>query len=167
MLRMIPQLLLSSEIEHFLSEFYEFPLKSRLELTDPTHQKFLRSGVFQLRKPSPFTPGSGKGEGFLINWLLIFGSETEKIQCFEWENRRKTRFRAPQAYFFSPACGSRRHDFWYIFDHFRDRFLRKPLLLRKPSPFTPKYLKGGGFLNWNTPDGCSLQKRSNEQTTTC
>ena len=42
--------------------------------------------------------------------------------------------------------------FWSILDHFGDRFFQKAPIIKKAPPFTPKSGKGGGFLNWNTPD---------------
>ena len=69
------------------------------------------------------------------------------------ENRRETRFRAPQAENFSPAALKNR-----IFGLFliilKIDFLRKPLFLRKPPLLVPN-LEKGGFLNWNTPDAKS------------
>ena len=66
-------------------------------------------------------------------------------KCFEWKNRRETRFRAPQAQIFSPAALKNR-----IFGLFliilKIDFLRKPLFLRKPPPFSSKSGKGGAFL---------------------
>ena len=51
------------------------------------------------------------------------------------------------------ACGAKNSDFWSIFGHFWIDFLRKAYFIRKAPPFIPKSGKrGGGFLNWNTPD---------------
>ena len=63
-------------------------------------------------------------------------AKTEKIQCFSWENRRETRFRAPQAQLFSPAALE--NMIFVFFNHFRDRFLKKAPINKKALPFTPK-----------------------------
>ena len=66
-------------------------------------------------------------------------------KCFEWKNRRETRFRAPQAQIFSPAALKNR-----IFGLFliilKIDFLRKPLFLRKPPLLVPNLERGGAFL---------------------
>ena len=68
-------------------------------------------------------------------------------KCFEWKNRRETRFRAPQAQNFSPAALKNR-----IFGLFlsilkkgkSEVFKKAPLYKKAPLSF-PNLDKGGGL----------------------